>query len=120
MKTKNAILEKSFEFALKIIEFSERLEENRKFVIAPQLLKSGTSIGASINEAQSAESKTDFVHKFKIADKEARETEFWLQLCMRSPNYPDPLDLEDRLLEIKKLISKIIFSSKSSLALKPH
>lgn len=69
MKT-NIILEKSFQFALEIIEYCEQLENLRKFVISNQLLKSGTSIGANIREAQNAESKNDFIHKFKISAKE--------------------------------------------------
>lgn len=116
MEKQNVILEKRFEFALKIIDFSELLEENRKYVIARQLLKAGTSIGAYINESQSAESKVDFIHKLKIADKEANETEYWLKLCKMSRKYPDPpSNLELELTEIKKLLSKIISTSKSAL-----
>jgi four helix bundle protein len=59
----NLILDLTLNFALKIIDYSELLEENRKFVIARQLLKSGTSIGANVREAQNAESKADFFHK---------------------------------------------------------
>ena len=73
VKTGNEIVDVSFEFALLIIEYAELLESNRKFVIANQLLKSGTSIGANIREAQNAESKADFIHKMKIAAKEAEE-----------------------------------------------
>lgn len=76
MNSRNVIVEMSISFALEIIEYSEILEENGKFVIAKQLLRSGTSIGANIHEAQSAESKADFIHKFKISDKEVRETEY--------------------------------------------
>jgi four helix bundle protein len=75
MAYENVIVEKSFKFALQIVEFSELLEENKKYVIAKQILKAGTSIGANIKEAQSAESKADFIHKLKIADKEANELE---------------------------------------------
>lgn len=115
MESENLVLDKSFDFALKIIEYSELLEENKKFVIARQILKSGTSIGANINEAQSSESKADFIHKFKIADKEANETLYWLKLCKLSKTYPDPGTLQDNLTIIKKLISKIISTSKKSL-----
>ncbi|NTV06799.1 MAG: four helix bundle protein, partial [Chlorobiaceae bacterium] len=73
---KNPIVELTLDFSLEIIEFAELLEENRKYVIAKQLLKSGTSIGANIREAQNAESKADFIHKLKIAAKEADETEY--------------------------------------------
>ncbi len=84
MEKKNVIVEKSFEFALAIIE----LESKKKFVIARQLLKSGTSIGANVREAQNAESKKDFIHKLKISAKEADETEYGLLLCKHSNNYP--------------------------------
>lgn len=72
----NVVLEKSIQFSLLIIEFTELLESNRKFVIAKQLLKSGTSIGANIHEAQNAESRADFIHKMKIAVKELEETKY--------------------------------------------
>lgn len=81
MENKNEILDLGIRFSLKIIEFTELLESQRKFVIANQLLKCGTSIGANIFEAQSAESRNDFIHKLKISDKEAKETEYWLLLC---------------------------------------
>ena len=70
----NVIIKLTFQFALDIIKYSEGLQEGKKFVIANQLLKSGTSIGANIREAQNAESKADFTHKFKIAAKEIEET----------------------------------------------
>ena len=73
MEKRNEILELSFEFALQVIEYCELLEEKRKYVIARQLLKSGTSIGANVREAQNAESNQDFIHKLKIAAKEADE-----------------------------------------------
>ena len=57
------------------------LEELKKYVISNQLLKSGTSVGANVREAQNCESKADFIHKFKIAAKDADETEYWLLLC---------------------------------------
>lgn len=104
----NEIVKVSFEFALLIIDFCELLEENKKYVIARQLLKSGTSVGANIREAQNAESKADFIHKLKIAAKEADETEYWLQLCKESKNYPYDPDLEIKLQSIIKLLGKIL------------
>lgn len=65
----NVIVTKSLQFAVDIIKFYAKLEEEKKYVIARQLLKSGTSIGANVREAQNAESKADFVHKMKIAAK---------------------------------------------------
>ena len=114
MEKKNIILDKSFEFALAIIEFTELLESDKKYVIARQLLKSGTSIGANIREAQGAESKVDFIHKLKIAAKESEETEYWLLLCKHSKNYHYDELLLCKLIEIKKLLSSIISSTKNS------
>lgn len=109
----NLIVKLSLDFAIDIIEFSEVLEEQKKFVIAGQILKSGTSIGANIREAQNAESKTDFIHKMKIAAKEADETDYWLQLCERSEKYPYENKLKEKLQVIIKVLSKIISTSKS-------
>jgi four helix bundle protein len=111
----NVILSKSFQFSLQIIEYSELLEQNRKFVIAKQLLRSGTSIGANIHEAQSAESKQDFIHKLKIADKEAHETEYWLLLCQHADSYPNATVLIESLKEIQKLLNKIISTAKINI-----
>ncbi|MES2733747.1 MAG: four helix bundle protein [Bacteroidota bacterium] len=108
----NLIVNLSFKFALNIITFAEVLEGKRKFVLANQLLKSGTSIGANIREAQGAESKADFVHKMKIAYKEANETEYWLLLCKYSDNYPESEDLLAQNNSIQKVLGKIISQSK--------
>jgi four helix bundle protein len=109
----NLIVKLSLDFALEIIEFSELLEEYKKFIIARQILRSGTSIGANIREAQNAESKPDFIHKMKIAAKEADETEYWLHLCEMSKNYPYDKNLREKLQSIINIISKIISTSKS-------
>ncbi|MBZ0244469.1 MAG: four helix bundle protein, partial [Cyclobacteriaceae bacterium] len=76
-KEGNLILDLTFDFAIKIIDFCELLEERRKYVIAKQLLRSGTAVGSMANEAQDSESKADFIHKLKIGAKEARETRYW-------------------------------------------
>jgi four helix bundle protein len=89
------------------------LEERKKYVLARQLLKSGTSIGANVMEAQNAESKLDFIHKLKIAAKEADETKYWLTLCELSPTYPKNDDLKIKLESIINVLSKIISTSKS-------
>ena len=98
-KSSNLIVELSFQFAIDIIKYTSVLEQQRKFVVANQLLKSGTSIGANVREAQNAESKNDFIHKMKIAAKEADETEYWLMLCNKSEDFPkcDQLLLQWRL-----------------------
>jgi four helix bundle protein len=112
---KNVIIDKSFQFSLSVIDFSELLEEKRKYVLGRQVLRSGTSIGANIREAQNAESKLDFIHKMKIAAKEADETEYWLLLCKYAKNYPDPSNLIEGLNEIIKVISKILSTAKNNL-----
>jgi len=112
MKNGNVIMDLTLNFSLAIIKYAEKLEENLKYVIARQLIKSGTSIGANVFEAQLAESRADFIHKLKIADKEAHETEYWLTLCSLSDNYPSNLELKPHSISIKKVLSKIISSSK--------
>ena len=92
----NLVVKLSLEFALEIIKYSEKLEELRKFVVSNQLMKSGTSIGANVREAQNAESKADFIHKMKIAAKEADETDYWLTLCELSPGYPNPIEMKKK------------------------
>ena len=113
MEKENIIVSKTINFALEIISFCEILEQNRKFVIANQLLKSGTSIGANVHEAQNAESRVDFIHKIKIAAKEIEETKYWLILCEKSPNYPFEPTLKSKINEIGLIVYKIISSSKS-------
>ncbi len=72
----NPIVKLSFDFSLMIIEYCEKLEANREYIIARQLFRSGTSIGANAMEAQNAESKADFIHKMKIVAKEAEEAQY--------------------------------------------
>lgn len=112
-RKENIILDLTFQFALDIIRYTEILQENKKFIIANQLLKSGTSIGANIREAQNAESKADFVHKFKIAAKEIEETFYWLELCKFSQNFPDVTSLLEQLENISRIANKIIITSKN-------
>lgn len=110
----NLIVELTFKFELDIVSFSEILEKLKRFHLSNQLFKSGTSIGANVREAQNAESKNDFIHKIKIAAKEADETEYWLLLCDQSENYPDCPHLLHDVQSIQRVLSKIISSSKSS------
>lgn len=109
----NLIVEKTFQYALRIIGYSENLRNLHKFEMASQLFKSGTSIGANTREAQNAESRSDFIHKFKIAAKEIDETEYWIKLCNASDHYPNTSEyLISELKSIRNIISKIISSSK--------
>ena len=108
----NIIVNLTFEFALKIIDFCDDLDNLKKYALSNQLFKSGTSIGANTREAQNAESKADFIHKFKISAKETEETEYWLLLCKHSMKLPDTSHLLIELEPIKKIINKIIGTSK--------
>lgn len=112
MAQKNIIVEKSLDFGIGIVKFCELLDEKKKYVVSKQLLRSGTSIGANVFEAQHAENKADFVHKMKIASKEANETLYWLFICERSENYPTNSYLKQMAEELIRIISKIIISSK--------
>ncbi|HEY0039223.1 MAG TPA: four helix bundle protein [Flavisolibacter sp.] len=111
---RNPLLKLTLDFSLMIIQYCEKLEVEKKYVIARQLLKSGTSIGANSFEAQNAESKADFVHKIKIAAKEADETQYWLMLCSYSSSYPDCGALVNKLVEIQKIINKILGTAKQN------
>ncbi len=87
--SENPIREKSYQFALAVIKLYRRVQEQREYVISKQLLRSGTSIGANVEEAIAAESRRDFVHKMALASKEARETVYWLRLLSDSDLVPD-------------------------------
>jgi four helix bundle protein len=116
----NIILKLSFELAVEVIKFSETLDLAKKYTISNQILRSGTSIGANIKEAQNAESKADFIHKLKISSKEADELEYWLLLCNEVESYPNSDLLLERLTIIKKLLNKIIGTSKNNVKLKTN
>ena len=110
MKTENKILEMTFDFSIKIIELFKILIQNKEFVIAKQLLRSGTSIGANVEEAIAAQSRRDFISKMSIASKEARETRYWLRLLDKSKlvdiNYSTYLESVDHIVNILTKIVK--------------
>jgi four helix bundle protein len=112
METKNIVVEKALLFSVEIVKFCELLEQKRKYVVAKQLLRSGTSIGANVFEAQHAESRADFVHKLKIAAKEANETMYWLMICEKSERYPENSSLKKSVEELIRIISRIIITCK--------
>ncbi|HSQ44225.1 MAG TPA: four helix bundle protein [Ginsengibacter sp.] len=115
MKPDNIILEKSYNFSLRIIKLYIHLRAQkveRELLI--QLLKSGTSIGANVEEAVGAQSKSDFIHKFGIAYKESRETSFWLRLFKDANIIGEKLSksfLSDSE-ELKKILASILKTSK--------
>ncbi len=113
---KNIVKEKSFEFAIEIVELYKELSvEKREYVMSRQLLKSGTSIGANIREAEFAQSKLDFISKMSISLKEANETEYWLELLNKT-GYLDTVKFD--LIHLKsneliKLLASIVKTSKN-------
>ena len=109
---KNPILKQTISFSLLVIEYCEVLDSIKKYIISKQLLRSATSIGANAMEAQNAESKADFIHKIKIAAKEADETQYWLTLCECGVNYPDSKHIYDKLLEVQKILNAILGTAK--------
>lgn len=98
----NIIIQKSFTFALKIIDLNRKMIQEKEFVLSRQLLKSGTSIGANVEEANAGQSKKDFISKMSIASKEARETRYWLNLIDKSEHYN--VDVSKHLAEIHEII----------------
>lgn len=108
----NVIVKLTFQFALDIMNFSELLREQRRYVFSDQLLRSGSSIGANVREAQGAESKADFIHKMKVALKEAEESEYWLELCEFAKDYPKPGNLLLEIESVIKVLNKIIATTK--------
>ncbi|HEX3768696.1 MAG TPA: four helix bundle protein [Puia sp.] len=109
------IVQKSMAFAIAIIKYCDLLSEGKKFIISNQLFKSGTSIGANVFEAQYAESRIDFIHKMKIAQKEANETLYWLMLCENINKIKVQEEMINNLNEILAILSKIVTTSKRNL-----
>ena len=93
---------KSFEFALKVIRLSNKLQQQREYVISNQLVRAGTSIGANVEEAQAGQNRRDFLSKVAVASKEARETKYWLRLIEKS-RIAD-LDVHGELDDVEELI----------------
>lgn len=113
MGSKNIIVDKTFSFALKVIEVYKHLVADKKeFVLSKQLLRSGTSIGANVNEAIEAQSKADFIHKLSIALKEARETHYWIRLLMESGYLDSDLFLINSVTELIRILTAIIKTTK--------
>jgi four helix bundle protein len=117
MNNNNPLLQKSFQFSIDIIDYTEKLSELKKYIMANQLFRSGTAVGAMVREAQSPESLNDFIHKLKVAAKEAEESKYWLELAERSIHYPSPSKerLINPLTEVQKLLSSILKTAKNKI-----
>jgi len=115
MKKDNRILELTFDFAIQIIALYKTLIEKKEYVISKQVLRSATSIGANVEEANAAQTKKDFIHKMSIASKEARETKYWLRLLQKSQlvelEYSDYLNAVEHIINI---LTKIVKTSQET------
>lgn len=112
------IKDRTFQLALLIVKLCREIQKTEKeFVLSKQLLRSGTSIGALIREAQNAESDRDFIHKMAIAQKECDETIYWLDLVYASNLFIEKaiLDLNNEAKEILKIIRTIILNKKRNM-----
>jgi four helix bundle protein len=114
----NVIRDKSFAFALLIVSTYKFLcDQKKEYVMSKQLLRSGTAIGALIKEAEHAESKADFIHKMAIAQKEANETDYWIELLFKSEYIKTDLyqSMIFSLQELNRILSSIIITSKKQI-----
>ncbi len=120
MEKSNPVLDKSFQFAVHIVEVHRHLTNERKeFVLSKQLLRSGTSVGANVHEAQAAQTKPDFIAKMSIASKEARETLYWLNLLKETAylnaQAPQNTALISQCHELNKLLTSIVKTAQENL-----
>ena len=119
MNNSKKIDDRTFDFALLIIDTYKFLIRKKEYVLSNQLLKAGTSIGANVHEAQAAQSKKDFVSKMAIASKEARETDYWLQLLDKSgylSNFNQKEAVFSEIFSLRNILTKIVKTSKDSIS----
>lgn len=116
---KDSVLsEKSFSFALRIVNlYKHLLTEYKEYILSKQVLRSGTSVGANIEEAKHAQSKIDFIHKLSIAQKEASETNYWIRLLQKSDYLNEELaiSLISDCEEIQRMLTASIKTAKVNL-----
>ncbi|MDL2141299.1 MULTISPECIES: four helix bundle protein [Flavobacterium] len=115
MEKKNVIKDKSFAFAIDIVNLYKTLSEKKEFVLSKQMLRAGTSIGANVRESEHAQSKADFIHKLSISLKEANETEYWLDLLYETKYLSDIefQNIKPKISELLRLLTSIIKTSKN-------
>lgn len=116
MKTENKIVELTFDFSIQIIDLYKLLIKQNEYVLSKQLLRSATSIGANVEEANAAQTKREFTQRMSIASKEARETKYWLRLLDKSQiikfDYTEHLKKIEHIINI---LTKIVKTSQESL-----
>ncbi|MBP1638443.1 MAG: four helix bundle protein [Bacteroidetes bacterium] len=114
---KNVLRDKSFTFAVRTVNLYKYIIANKaEYVLSKQLLRSGTSIGANVREAQNAESRADFIHKLGIAQKETDETLYWLELLTETDFLSEPefVSMQNDATELMKIIRSIILTVKTN------
>jgi four helix bundle protein len=112
----NVIEKLSIQFALDIIQLHKLMVKQNEYILSKQLLRSATSIGANVQEAQAAQTKPDFAHKMSIASKEARESKNWLMLIQKSQIIEiDVSELSKQAESIANVLTKIVKTSQESL-----
>ena len=113
---KNPIVSQSFQFAVSIVRFYKYLTDTEKeFIMSKQLLRSGTAVGALVQEAQNAESNADFIHKLSVAQKECAESQYWLEL-LRTADYINDAKYSSLFVDsagLLKMIRSAIITSKN-------
>ena len=114
-KKPNIIKDKSFAFAIRIVKLYKFLSDKKEFILSKQLLRSGTAIGALIREAEHAESNADFIHKLAIAQKEANETDYWIELLYQSEylTKDEYQSIYKDITELNKILASILITSKN-------
>lgn len=116
MQKESIILEKSYSFALEVIELYKFLCSQNEFILSKQLLRSGTSIGANVEEANAAQSRNDFISKMTISLKEARESRYWIRLLIDSKYIHSNNDTLAKSEELIRILSSIVKSTKENNA----
>ena len=113
----NILKSKSYCFALETIKICRELQENKEFILSKQLMRSATSVGANIREANNAQSKADFIHKLSISIKECDESQYWLELLKDSLylKEEDFFQLHKEATEIHRILTKVILTTKQNL-----
>ena len=112
----NSIEKLSIQFALDIIVLYKKMVKQNEYVLSKQLLRSATSIGANVQEAQAAQTKPDFAYKMSIASKEARESRYWLMLIEKSQIVEaNVIELSRQAEQIVNILTKIVKTSQASL-----
>lgn len=114
----NLLKDKSFNFAIRIVKLCRYLnDEKKELILSKQILRSGTSIGAMVSESEHSESKSDFIHKLAIAQKEANETLYWLKLLFQTDyiNQKAYEDINNDALELMKIITASIKTAKQGI-----